>query len=154
MLSSLIASIVSGEATEAVGRARRAAVIYLIAGVFILCGLGFLLGAGFVALADEIGTIPAALWFGGGFIVVALIIVLSYRFNERKKAKEAAQRRRSEVAAVTSAAALAILPSLLSSPRGRSLTLMAPAIAMIGYALWRENMSGGKKGPTDTDPLP
>ena len=49
MLSSLVAAFLSGEATGAVRRARRAAVVYLFAGLMALVGAGFLVGAVYAA---------------------------------------------------------------------------------------------------------
>lgn len=138
MLGSLIASVVSGEATATVARARRALVVYAAAGILFLCGAGFLLGAAFVAVADEIGAVPAALWFGGGFVLIALILLLVHRVSARVRAKNTAQRRQAEMRAVASTAAIALLPTLLAS-RGRTFALLAPALAGFGWAVWREN---------------
>ncbi len=138
MLGPLIASVVSGEATATVARARRALVVYAAAGVLLLCGAGFLLVAAFLAVADEIGSIPAALWFGGGFVLVALILILSHRVSARVRAKHTARRRQTEMRAVASTAAIALLPTLLAS-RGRTLALLVPALAGLGWAVWREN---------------
>ena len=137
-LVSLIAAIVSGEASEAVARARRTAVIYALAGLLVLVGAGFLLGAGFLAAAREIGAIPAALWFGGGFVALALLLVGIDRLSARARAKQEARRRREEAKAVASAAALALLPTLLAS-RARGLALIFPAAAALAYGVWREN---------------
>lgn len=149
MLSSLIASVVSGEASEAVGRARRAAIVYILAGLFALCGVGFLLGAAFVASADRFGAIHAALGFGGGFILLALIVVAIHKAVSRAKEKRAKKRMQSEMAAVASAAALAALPTLLAGGKGRSAALLAPALAALGWAIWRENK--GHRRPADPD---
>lgn len=140
MFATLIASIVSGEASETVAGARRAAVIYALAALLVLCGLGFLVGAGFVLLAREIGTVAAALWIGGGFIALALVLVLAHRVTARARARQAARRRNSEMAAVASAAAFAAVPGLLAG-RGRALALFAPVIAGLAYAVYRENRS-------------
>lgn len=137
-LASLIASVVSGEASETVAAARRAAIVYALAGLFFLCGLGFLLGAGFMILAREIGTVAAALWTGGGFILVGLVVVLVQRISARARARQAARRRSSEVAALASAAAFAALPAMLAG-RGRALALAGPLLAGLAYAVYREN---------------
>lgn len=138
MLASLIGSVVSGEASDAVARTRRALVAYAVAALLLLCGAGFLLGAAFVVAARELGAVTAALWFGGGFVVLALVIVAAYRISARAAAKRAAARRQAEAKAVAGAAALALLPTLLAG-RGRSLVLIAPAVAAFAYAVWREN---------------
>ena len=145
MLASLIASVVSGEASDAVARTRRALVVYAAAALLILCGAGFLLGAAFVAVAREIGTVHAALWFGGGFVLLALVIVVVHRISARVSARRAAARRQTEMKAVASAAALALLPTLLAG-RGRSLVLIAPAVAALAYAVWRENAPRKRDG--------
>jgi len=137
-LASLIGAIVSGEASEAIGRARRTAMVYALAGLLLLCGAGFLVGAGFVAAAREIGTVAAALWFGGGFVVLALLLVGVDRLATRSRARREAQRRREEARAVASAAAIALLPTLLAS-RARGLALILPAAAALAYGVWREN---------------
>lgn len=146
-LAGLITSIVSGEASEAVARARRAAAIYLLAGILALAGLAFLIVAGFVATAKEIGTIEAALAFGGGFLILAIVIVSVYRIGARLRARRIAKKRRSEARAVAGAAAIAILPALLASRTG-AIALGAPAIAALAYAVYRENTA--RKNPDDT----
>lgn len=138
MLSSLIASLVSGEASEAVARARRAAIVYALAAILLACGLGFLLIAGFVVAAREFGVVPAALGFGAGFIVVALLLVAIHGAVAKARAKRVRKRRQSDMAAVASAAAVAMLPALLADRRGRSIAMLAPAAAL-GWAIWREN---------------
>lgn len=148
MLATLIASVLSGEATEAIGRTRKAIIVYLAAALLALCGVAFLIGAGFVALAREIGAIPASLWFGGGFIGVAIILVVVHRIASRVRAKRIARRRQTEVKAVASAAALAILPTLLAS-RGRALFLLAPALAALGYGIYQENRPRRRPGLDD-----
>jgi hypothetical protein len=144
-LISLITAIVSGEASEAVAKARRAALVYGLAGLLVLLGAGFLLAAGFIAVADEIGTLPATLWFGGGFIVVAVLLLAIYRLAARSRAKREAQRRRDEARAIASAAAVALLPTLLAS-RARGLALIFPAAAALAYGVWRENAPRGNSG--------
>jgi hypothetical protein len=58
-LVSVIAAIVSGEASDAVARARRAALLYVVAGLFLCIGVFFLLAAGFTVAARELGTVEA-----------------------------------------------------------------------------------------------
>lgn len=148
MLATLLASVVSGEATDAVSRLRKSLLIYAAAGLFLFCGTGFLLGAGFVTAANELGTVNAALWFAGGFIGLAIILVIIHRITARVKAKRLARRRGTEVKAVASAAALALIPTLLAS-RGRAVVLIAPAIAALAYAVYREN---SRHSPLPRDP--
>lgn len=141
-LVSLITAIVSGEASEAVARARRKALVYALAGLLLLVGAGFLLAAGFIAAAREIGALPAALWFGAGFVVLALLLVGIDRLAARRRARREVRRRREEAKAIASAAAVALLPTLLAS-RARGLALIFPAAAALAYGVWRENAPRG-----------
>ncbi|MCX7303840.1 MAG: hypothetical protein NTV73_05825 [Hyphomicrobiales bacterium] len=138
MLASLIAGLASGETALAIRRARVAAIAYVLAGMAGICGLGFLLGAFFMWLARRLGPIEAALWIGGGFIVVAVAILVIHRVVAGARARQAAERRKSDMAAVGIAAALAVLPGLLRSRAGIG-ALVVPALAVIGYAIYREN---------------
>ena len=147
-LASLIGSIVSGEASEAVGRARRAAILYALAGLLVLTGAGVLVAAGYIRVAQEIGALSASLWFGGGFIALALILIGVSRLASRARAASEAKRRREEKRAIVSAATLALLPALLASSRARGLALVVPAIAALAYGVWRENRPD-KDDPTD-----
>ena len=138
MLATLVASVVSGEAADAVTRARRAAVVFLVAGILGACGVGFLISAGYIALSREVGSLAAALWFSGGFLLAALIILLIHRIGAGMRARKAARRRSSEMKAVASAAAFAALPTLLAG-RGKVALLVLPALAALAYGIWREN---------------
>jgi len=138
MLASLLASLASGETVVALRRARRAAVVYLFAGVFLLCGIGFLLGALYIWLAARYGSFETALMFGVGFIVLALIVLLIDRLTARSRRVRAAERRKSDFTAVGIAAALAILPNLVRTRAGAGV-LVAPLLAAAGYMIYREN---------------
>lgn len=148
-LVSVIAAIAAGEASEAVARARRAAMLYAAAALFLLVGAVFLLLAGFIVAARELGPVPAALWFGGGFILLGLILLAVKTIGGRARAKRDAKRRRDEARAVAGAAAVALLPTLLAS-RARGLALIFPAAAALAYGVWRENAprrdAGGPEG--------
>ncbi|HRP79367.1 MAG TPA: hypothetical protein PL183_09780 [Aquamicrobium sp.] len=137
-LVSVIAAIVSGEASDAVARARRAALLYVVAGLFLCIGIFFLLAAGFVVAARELGTVEAALWFGGGFILLALLVLAVKKIGARARARHEAKRRREEARTVASAAAVALLPTLLAS-RARGLALIFPVAAALAYGVLREN---------------
>jgi undecaprenyl pyrophosphate phosphatase UppP len=138
MLASLIASLASGETVVAIRRARRAAIVYLLAGTAGIIGVGFLIGALYIWLAELYGRLETALGFGVGFIVLALLIVLVHRLTAGSRAKRAAERRRSDLTAMGVAAALAALPGLMRSRAGLG-TLLAPALAVVAYAIYREN---------------
>ena len=147
-LLAVIGSIVSGEARDAVGRAQRAAMIYLVAGLLGLAGLIFLLIAAFIAVAREIGALPAALWFGGGFLGLAVVIVAVHRIAAGIRARKAALRRKEETRTIVGTAAVALLPALLASRTG-SIALLAPAIAALAYAVYRENTASRRDPPDD-----
>ena len=138
MLASLIASLASGETVVAIRRARRAAIVYLLAGTAGIIGVGFLIGALYIWLSELYGRLETALGFGVGFIVLALLIVLVHRLTAGSRAKRAAERRRSDLTAMGVAAALAALPGLMRSRAGLG-TLLAPALAVVAYAIYREN---------------
>jgi undecaprenyl pyrophosphate phosphatase UppP len=146
MLATLLASLASGETMVAIRRARRAAIVYSVAGLLVLCGVGFLIGALYIWLADHYGRLETALGFGVGFLVLALLIVLINRLTANSRAKRAAERRKSDLTALGVATALAVLPNLLRSRAGVG-SLLAPAIAIAAYAIWRENTK-----PSGPDP--
>jgi undecaprenyl pyrophosphate phosphatase UppP len=138
MLASLLASLASGETVVAVRRARRAVVFYLLAGLAAFCGIGFLIAALYIWMSDRYGRLETALSFGFGFLVVALAIVVTHRMTAGARARRAAERRKSDLTAVGVAAALAVLPGLLRSRAGVG-ALLAPALAVVAYAIYREN---------------
>ncbi len=141
MLASLIASLASGETVLAVRRARRAAIAYGLAGVGAVCGLGFLVGAFYIWLSEHYGRLEAALWIGGGFLVLSIIIVLVHRLMEGSRKRRDALKRKSDLKAVGIATAIAVLPGLLRSKAGLGALVIAPALAVLGYAIYRENSS-------------
>lgn len=147
MLASLLASLASGETMVAMRRARRAAIVYFFVGLLTLCGVGFLVGALYIWAAEHYGHLEAAIAFGVGFIVLAMLILLIDRLTSKSRARRAAERRKSDLTALGVATALAVLPNLLRTRAGIG-GLLAPAIAIAAYAIWRENT---KPGP-DSEP--
>jgi undecaprenyl pyrophosphate phosphatase UppP len=150
MLASLIASLASGETVVAIRRARRAAIVYLGAGTAGLCGVGFLIGALYIWISERYGRLETALGFGVGFIVLALLILLIHRLTAGSRARRATERRKSDLAAMGIAAALAALPGLMRSRVGLG-ALLAPALAVVAYAIYRENSrpKPDRDGPPD-----
>jgi ABC-type uncharacterized transport system permease subunit len=138
MLASLIASLASGETLQVIRRTRRAAIAYLLTGLAGLCGVGFLIGALYIWLSDRYGRLETATGFGIGFIVLAVAILLVHRLTAKSRARRAAERRKSDLAAMGIAAAIAALPALTRSRAGFG-ALLAPAIAVVAYAIYREN---------------
>jgi undecaprenyl pyrophosphate phosphatase UppP len=138
MLASLLATLASGEMVVALRRARRVAIVYLLAGLLVLCGVGFLIGAFYIWLATRYGRLEAALLLGVGFIVLAVLILLVDRLTAKARVRRVAERRKADLAALGIAAAAATLPGLLRSRAGLG-ALLAPALAVVGYAIYREN---------------
>jgi undecaprenyl pyrophosphate phosphatase UppP len=138
MLASLIASLASGETVVAIRRARRAAIVYLFAGMAGLCGVGFLIGALYIWLSERYGPLETAFWFGVGFIAIAILILAVHRLTAGSRARRAAERRKSDLTALGIAAAIAALPGLMRSRAGLG-AMIVPALAMVAYAIYREN---------------
>lgn len=138
MLASLIASLASGETLVAIRRARLAAIVYLLAGAAGLVGVGFLVGALYIWLSDLYGRLHTALGFGVGFIVLALLILLIHRLTAKTRARRIVEKRRSDLTAMGIAAAIAAVPTLARSRVGFG-ALLAPALALAAYAIYREN---------------
>lgn len=142
MLASLLAAFASGETFQAARRIRRAAIAYLLAGIALLAGLGFLVGAGYIAASERYGTLNAALGFAAGFVLLAAIILLVHRVVSGMRARSIARKRSSELITIGAAVALAALPTLLRG-KGGVMTLLAPALAVAAYAIYRENSKAG-----------
>ncbi|RUW37759.1 MULTISPECIES: phage holin family protein [unclassified Mesorhizobium] len=147
-LISLISAIASGEATAALQRARVAAILYGIAAILALCGIGFLVGAAYIWLAARYGPLATSLGFGIGFLLIAGLILVIHKMTTGMRAKRRARRRKADMTAVGLTAALALLPALAKSKGGLG-TIVAPAIALVAYAIYRENV---KAKPQDPDP--
>lgn len=138
MLASLIAGLATGETVAALRRARRAAIAYGAAGLAALFGIIFLLVAGTIWAARRFGAIEATLGIGLVFLVVALIIVVIHKLTSRVRAKAARRQRNRDFAKAAVAAGLAVAPTLLRGRAGTAL-LLAPAVAAVAYAIYREN---------------
>ncbi|RWM02732.1 MAG: phage holin family protein [Mesorhizobium sp.] len=147
-LISLISAIASGEATAALQRARVTAILYGIAAILALCGIGFLVGAAYIWLAARYGPLATSLGLGIGFLVIAGLILVIHKVTTGMRARRRARRRKADMTAVGLTAALALLPALAKSKSGLS-TIVAPAIALVAYAVYRENV---KSKPQDPDP--
>jgi hypothetical protein len=151
MLASLLGGLLSGETMEAARRARSAAIAYALAGLCGLFAIVFLLVAGYLALARVIGPVEAGLAIGAGFLVLAGLILLVHRLRQRRRIREDNKRRKSELIAVATTTAIAMLPTLARG-KGGLLTLLAPAVAVVAYAIYRENAP--RKDDPDRPPSP
>lgn len=148
MLASLIASFASGETALAVRRARRAAIAYLLAGVSAICGIGFLIGAVYIWASERYGAMEAAIGIGIIFLLLSGIVFIVHTTTSRIQAKRARDRRASDLTTVAVASALAVLPTLLRGKAGLG-AVIAPAVALTAYAIYREN----RKKPKEPDPV-
>ncbi|TIP02100.1 MAG: phage holin family protein [Mesorhizobium sp.] len=137
-LVSLISALASGEAMAALQRARITAIIYGFAAIFALCGVGFLIGAAYIWLAARYGPLATSLGFGIGFLVLAGLIIVIHKLTASARAKRRVRRRQADMTAVGVTAALALLPALARS-RGGLAAIAAPALAVVAYAIYREN---------------
>ena len=147
-LFSLISALASGEAMAALQRARMTAILYGLAAIFALCGVGFLIGAAYIWLAARYGSLATSLGFGIGFLVVAGLILVIHKLTTSMRSKRRARRRQADMTAVGITAALALLPALAKSKGGLG-AVVAPALAVVAYAIYRENT---KSNPSRPDP--
>ena len=147
-LISLISGLASGEAVAAIRRARMAAILYGLAGVFALCGVGFLIGAAYIWVAARYGPLATSLGFGIGFLLIAGLIVVIHKLTSGMRARRSARRRKADMTAMGITAAIALLPALARSKGGFG-AVVAPAIALLAYAIYRENAKPGPKEPDE-----
>ncbi|WP_217572958.1 phage holin family protein [Mesorhizobium sp. GbtcB19] len=145
---SLISALASGEAMAALQRARMTAILYGLAAIFALCGVGFLIGAAYIWLAARYGPLATSLGFGIGFLVIAGLIVVIHKLTASMRSRRRARRRQADMTAVGITAALALLPALAKSKGGLG-AVVAPALAIVAYAIYRENAKPNppKPGP-------
>ncbi|MGC3974968.1 MAG: phage holin family protein [Nitrospira sp.] len=147
-LVSLISALASGEAMAAVQRARTTAILYGLAAVLALCGFGFLIGAAYIWLAARYGPLATSLGFGLGFLVLAGLILVIHKLTTNMRSRRRARRRQADMTALGVTAALALLPALARSKGGLG-AVIAPALAVVAYAIYREN---AKPTPPNKDP--
>ncbi|MDX8523232.1 phage holin family protein [Mesorhizobium sp. MSK_1335] len=147
-LVSLISALASGEAMAALQRARTTAILYGLAAIFTLCGVGFLIGAAYIWLAARYGPLATSLGIGIGFLVVAGLILVIHKLATGMRNRRRARRRQADMTAVGITAALALLPALAKSKGGLG-AIVAPALAVVAYAIYREN---AKPRPFKPDP--
>ena len=147
-LVSLISALASGEAMAALQRARTTAILYGLAAVLALCGVGFLIGAAYIWLAARYGPLATSLGFGVGFLVIAGLVLVIHKLTTSMRSRRRARRRQADMTALGVTAALALLPALARSKAGLG-AVIAPALAVVAYAIYRENAKPPKQGPED-----
>ncbi|UCI08723.1 phage holin family protein [Mesorhizobium sp. B1-1-8] len=150
-LVSLISAFISGEAAAALRRARITTILYGVAGVFALCGVGFLIGAAYVWLASRFGPLATCLGFGIGFLVIAGLILVIHKLTTGRQSRRRARQRKADLTGLGITAALALLPALSKSKGGLGVVL-APALALVAYAIYRENVKPAPGKPDRDDP--
>lgn len=149
MLASLAAAFASGETALAVRRFRRAVIAYLLAALFCAVGVGFLIGAVYTAVVPRYGPLYTSLIFGGGFIVAAIFVLIVHRLTRTVRRRGFGRQRKADITAIGVAAVAAAVPSLLQR-KGSALGLVvAPVIAAVAYAIYKENSRS--KNPLDDD---
>ncbi len=148
MLSSLLTSILSGEASNAVKRTRAAIIAYALIGVCAVLAAGFLLAALFIWLSRRFGTLETAIGFGLGFLLLAALVWLVSWLVARSRRKKRAAQQRAELATLAAVAAVGALPGLMN---GRSMAgiLGLPIIGLIAAEIYKENF--GRKADADAE---
>jgi hypothetical protein len=143
MLRGLIAMVLSGEARRFAGRARSAALLYLLAFLAFAIGAGFLVGACFVLAAERFGTVNAAVAFGLGFGAAGLASLIVNALMARAWRRRREREKASEWQALAMTAALALLPSLVRSRAGKA-GLILPVLGLIALRILDENRKPDK----------
>lgn len=145
MLASLIGGFISGETLNMLRRLKSAAIAYLLVALFAAIGVGFLIGAGYIYVAQEFGSLTAAISFGVGFLLIATIILIVHSIRS-SRAKRRRDKRGIDLATIAGAAAITGLPILLRSRAG----LVGPLAAIAAYVIYRENRKR-KLGDSDDE---
>lgn len=138
MMARLLASLAAGEFSGVFKRMKVATGFYALAALLGLFGLGFLVLAGFIAASRQWGVIEASLGFGIAFMVMAIIVLVGLKVWSRIQARRARRRRVADAGVLAGTAALTLLPSVLART-GRLGTVALPVLAVLGYAIYREN---------------
>ncbi len=135
-----LAALFGLELENVAARAKAAAILYGLMGLFLFAAAVFLTLAGYIALADQFSPLAAALILSGIFLLLALAVYLGTLLSKGRERRALVERRRSsESSAFLTTAALTALPVFLKSPMIVKLGL--PAAAITALALLRENRS-------------
>ncbi|ODT66366.1 MAG: hypothetical protein ABS75_28325 [Pelagibacterium sp. SCN 63-23] len=133
-----LAALFGHQLEDVVARARAAAILYGLMGLFGLFAAIFLTVAGYIALADLFSPVISALILSGIFLLLTLALYIGTLLGKGKHKRKVVERRRSsESSAFMTTAALTALPVFLRSPMIVKLGLPAAAIAAL--AILREN---------------
>lgn len=133
-----LAAFLGIEAESIVARTKVMVAVYAAIAVLSMLAAGFLIASGYIALAASVGSLYAALIFGGGFAVLALVVYLGAMIGQSRRRRKVAERRRSsEAGAFLTTAALTALPAVMRSPLVIKLGL--PAAAVAAFLMMRDN---------------
>jgi hypothetical protein len=139
MLRSVLLAIAGANLRRKVDQLRRAALFYTLAGAAFVLGLVFLLIAAYIFFAERYGALPAALGFAGGLIVLALLILAIHSLGgSRPSPRLEKEERADQMKAMATAVAIGAVPAIIRST-GIVGALVLPAIAVVGYAIYKEN---------------
>lgn len=138
MIKSLFGALLAGETRQLAARARLAAICYGLAGLCFLIAAGFVIAAGFIALAEQVGSLEAALWFAGGFLLLSLVIFTIQAVMRRAAERRRRAERASEWQALAIASALTLLPGLARSKLGLA-ALLTPLVGLVAWRVIEEN---------------
>ncbi|MDB5622333.1 MAG: hypothetical protein JWR39_896 [Devosia sp.] len=132
-----LAALLGLEVKAITGRIRQTLIAYAVMVVFGLIGLCFLLLATYLALADWLGTMPAALTCAATALVLAMVTFILIKVSTTRRQREQAEKRHAaETSAFVTTAATTALPALWKSPALRTIAMPAAA-ALAAFLLTR-----------------
>lgn len=131
-----LAALLGLEVENIADKAKAAAIIYGLLGLFSAIAVIFLLVAAYLALADLFSPVVSALLLAGLFVLLTVALLLGAQIGKTQKKRKIAQRRRSsETGAFVTTAALTAVPMILRAPIAAKLAV--PAAIFGALALLR-----------------
>ncbi|MBJ7578786.1 MULTISPECIES: hypothetical protein [unclassified Devosia] len=134
-----LAALLGLEVENIADKAKAAAIVYGLLGLFSTIAIVFLLVAAYLALADLFSPVIAALLLAGLFVLLAVALFLGAQIGKNQQKRKVAQRRRSsETGAFITTAALTAVPMILRAPMAAKLALPAAIIGALALLRNRE----------------
>ncbi|MBJ6987579.1 hypothetical protein [Devosia sp. MC521] len=134
-----LAALLGLEVENIADKAKAAAIVYGLLGLFSTIAIVFLLVAAYLALADLFSPLMAALLLAGLFVLLAVALLLGAQIGKNQQKRKVAQRRRSsETGAFITTAALTAVPMILRAPMAAKLALPAAIIGTLALLRNRE----------------
>lgn len=134
-----LAALLGLEVENIADKAKAAAIVYGLLGLFSTIAIVFLLVAAYLALADLFNPVIAALLLAGLFVLLAVALLLGAQIGKNQQKRKVAQRRRSsETGAFITTAALTAVPMILRAPMAAKLALPAAIIGALALLRNRE----------------